>query len=336
MTKNNKNSKVDEDKTDWGVLDEMEYMDNVMEEVQFEDQDEVTDDEEDFESRQKMMEKMKSAKTFGNNADEEGFQIIGMKNHVQNQKQTMQNTSSKFLPINLPLFESVVEEESKTKYTIPITVTIKTPQNMKLAFKSPRMLVAMLKAFQMAAQDTYIGPIQQDSNEKKITHHTQVPLDDKNLKKYMLHPVSGVNSSYSIKIVVHANQELKMFLADPSFKNYVNLELISIEQNSLKTAVPYNIGFLEQITSTRETTRMHTKRLKKIFPKDSPDFQVTIQRIYAPDKRKLELVMVQCNKDEVDAALKLFMAKKYKHKIFVHAMVCLYWIRTAQQTRNLK
>jgi hypothetical protein len=265
MTKNRKLNKIDEEPTNWGVLDKMEYMDNVMDKIEFEEQQEETDDEEDFESRQKMMEKMKSTKSTGNEVDDDGFKIIGMKHHLQDQKQTMQNTSTKFLPVNLPPFESVVEEESKTKYIIPITVTIKTPRNMKLAFKSSRMVVAMLKALQMTYQDTYIGSIHGDNNEKKLTHHSQVPLDDKILKKYMLHPVSGLKSSYSIKIIVHANKELKNYLADPTFKNYINEELISIEQNLLKTAVPFNIGFLEQITSTRETTGMHTKQLKKNF-----------------------------------------------------------------------
>jgi hypothetical protein len=99
------------------------------------------------------------------------------------------------------------------------------------------------------------------------------------------------------------------------FSNYLASELISVELNTLEmTVVPFNLGFLEQTTATRETTTLHMKRIRVCLPPDAPEFQVSLQRVYAPDNRPVSLVMIQCNKDDSDLLLKMLMMKKHREK----------------------
>jgi hypothetical protein len=222
MGKTIKNTTTSITNNEWGINEEMEYLDNVIKEVRFEKEN-MQNEETDFtQTRQKMMTKMKQgpqAKIENNNDNEkDGWEISGDKQKKIENKQTFESVSQHFIPTYLPLFESNVYDECKTKYRIPITVTIKPKPNTQGAFKSSRMLVAMLKALQMAYQDTYIGPIDKKSNHKNLTHHSQVPTEPTNLKNYMMKPVTGFNNTFSIKIIVCSNQELKTFLVEPNFR----------------------------------------------------------------------------------------------------------------------
>jgi hypothetical protein len=76
--------------------------------------------------------------------------------------------SQKLLPINLPLFESEIHTTLKTQFII---------HGLKMA----RLMVAMLKAVQMAFQDSYIGPINSDSSLPNLSPQSQVLI---NLDKF--------------------------------------------------------------------------------------------------------------------------------------------------------
>jgi hypothetical protein len=156
-----------------------------------------------------------------------------------------------------------------------------------------------MKILQTAYQDTYIGPIDRNSKLGMIAHHQQVPLENKNLMKYMMEPVQGSNNNFSTKIIIHANHELKDYLVTPQFRSYLRDEQITISHNELDTVVPMNVGFLKQATQSRETLILHKARLQQYLPKNAPDFQVNLYKAFNSSRKSTFMVMVQTDKNNV-------------------------------------
>jgi hypothetical protein len=227
------------------------------------------------------------------------WQIEGTKSLQREHRDTFENTSIKHIPINLPKFESEVYEETSTNYIIPIMVTIRLKKGVDQSLNQSRWLVAILKSLQMVHHDTYIGELIGTSNSTKIVHHDQVPLDHRRLHSYMNVPVMGNNTSYSTKIVIHSNNDLNSFLTNPTLLTYLKEEQIAIEHNNLTTTLPKNVGFIEQVTASRETTILHKVRLDSYLPSNAPAFQVCIYRVYGNDKKISHFVMIQSNQEDV-------------------------------------
>jgi uncharacterized protein VirK/YbjX len=106
------------------------------------------------------------------------------------------------------------------------------------------------------------------------------------------------NKTYSTKILLHTNNKLKNYINNQKIRKYISSELISIEYNQLKTVLPYNVGFVEHVTTNRETIPLHQERTKKMLPNNHPDFQLNLQKLYNSEKTTY-IVMIQCNKDNV-------------------------------------
>jgi hypothetical protein len=102
----------------------------------------------------------------------------------------------------------------------------------------------------MSSQDTHIAKLNYKNDPRQIVHHNQVPLQYKELLKFMEEPTLISNHFYSTKIMVHSNKELKDFITDTVFCNYLTSESIHIEYNNLDCIVPQNVGFLEEVTSS--------------------------------------------------------------------------------------
>jgi hypothetical protein len=142
-----------------------------------------------------MIEKMRLNAQQQTTTDNQGWTMNTIKQHNKSKKHITKNVSSRYVPIRLPPFESTVYEDSDTKYKIPITITIKSRRKeQQYGFKDARFLVAMINAFQMAHQDTYIDTINDNKATNKIAHHTQVPTNENNIKKFMLETVTGQNN----------------------------------------------------------------------------------------------------------------------------------------------
>jgi hypothetical protein len=109
-----------------------------------------------------MITRLNSPITKDNKKDEDGFQKVLPKNFARESNNIFEEKSQKFLPINLPLFELEIHTTSVTKFVIPVTISIKSHKDYPYGLKMSRLLVAMLKAIQMAYQDSYIGPISPD------------------------------------------------------------------------------------------------------------------------------------------------------------------------------
>jgi hypothetical protein len=254
-------------------------------------------------SREEMMEKLQTTndqQTMDNyGTTEDGWKIQGMKSFKKEKNDTYEEVSEKYLPLNLPLFESEIYVDTPTKYIIPITINIRQPRNTQCCILSARLLVAMLKVLQIAYHDTYIGPLNPESTIEKLSHHKQVPMDNVGIRQYIMKPVMMQNNIHSTKIVIHANHELKDFLMDPTFRKYTKMEQITITRNILNTAVPFNVGYLEYATQSRDTIDLHQERLQNILPANAPAFQVNLVKIFGTDNKPTYMVMVQS--DKVDA-----------------------------------
>jgi hypothetical protein len=227
------------------------------------------------------------------------WQVEGARALQKEHRDTFENSSIKHIPINLPKFESEVYDATTTIYSIPISVKIKLKKGIDQSLNHSRWLVAIIKALQMVHHDTYIGVLTGNSISEKIVHHDQVPLDHRRLYAYMVEPVLGTNKSYSTKIIIHANNDLNSYLSNPTLLLYLAKELITIEHNNLSTTTPMNVGFIEQVTASRETTQLHKMRLDSFLPKNAPDFQVCVYRVYGSDKKISQFVMIQSDKKDI-------------------------------------
>jgi hypothetical protein len=86
-------------------------------------------------SREEMMEKLQVSTEYQEldnyGTTEDGWKIQGMKSFKKEKRDTYKEVSEKYLPINLPLFESEIYVDTPTKYIIPITINIRQPRNAK-------------------------------------------------------------------------------------------------------------------------------------------------------------------------------------------------------------
>lgn len=265
-----------------------------------------------------MLEKIsKNNKDKTNNTnDSNNWELMVAKQQQKEMRATYDKVSYKYLPLNLPPFESEVYEESKTSMSIPITINIKSKKGSNHPMKNTRLLVALIKAFQMAYQDTYIGSINDDNKIPKINHHNQVPVKDIDLMKYMMEPIIGPNKSYYTKIIIHTNHELKDYINNTRFRSYISNELISIEYNTLNVVIPQNVGFFEQTTTNRQTTLLHHLRLQKLLPKNAPEYQVNLQKIYSSTRQFTYVVMIQIAKEDIEKLVDLLRGNDKNENIF--------------------
>jgi hypothetical protein len=129
------------------------------------------------------------------------------------------------------------------------------------------------------------------------------------------------------KIHVETSCRIKKFIQDNcSFQSgtkdilsRINALKLAVSQDDInqiqlttKTVLPFNIGNLDQVTTTRETTNLPKMRIEKYVPIDAPEFQIILQRLFGPDNRPIHMVMVQCSKEDASTLLKLLMRKSNK------------------------
>jgi hypothetical protein len=261
-------------------------------------------------TKQKMLEKVKlnqkQPPPTNDDTIVDDWNIVGIKNLERDKRLSFQEHSNLFAPICLPLFESEIFTDSPTTNIIPISLHIKTPKNGKIGFKNSRVLVAMIKIFQLTHQDTYIAPIDKKSTHPRLAHYSQVPMDTERLKQYMLDPVLGPGNIYSTKIIIHSNHNLRSFLINPKFRDYISTEGIVVENNNLQTATPTNIGFLEHVVPNHDSVHLHTARLQIMLPTIMPEFQVTLVKTHISDRRYIYLVMIQSHPMHVDLLARHF------------------------------
>jgi hypothetical protein len=194
-----------------------------------------------------------------------GWTEQGMKEIQRDIDVASKQSSTKYLPTNLPSFKFVVLEDSPPPNIIPVTSSIKTPQLTNFVFKKTRILVTMIKLLQILFQESYIDPSNTDNTTTtKIAHRTQIPKSNNEVLKYMYTP-KCTNGVWSTKIYIHSNKKLKDFVSNDEFQNYIVREQLMIKYNKLNTIIPMNIGFLEQMVPNRESTILQHARLKHYF-----------------------------------------------------------------------
>jgi hypothetical protein len=168
------------------------------------------------------------------------------------------------------------------------------------------LLFSMIKALQMTfqdsyiAEDSYIAALVDDDNTPILTHSKQVPIDHVGIHKYMVPSRLSQGDIYATKILVHSNNELKDYLSNWKFRNYLKTEQISVEINHLSTAVPYNVGFVEQVTSTRDTTILHKARIDQLLPPNAPKFQIILQCAFSNEIKNTFWVMIQSARQDAE------------------------------------
>jgi hypothetical protein len=294
MSKPNNNQANDDHLWDNNTnYDQIEFLQKMAEEVRLEKQQLL------IKSKHAIMERLRIEQLDHDNS--EPWTVEGMKGHETERKAAFEDYSINYLPTRMPLFESVVETGSNTKFIIPMTVSIKLKKNGS-GFKATRLLVAMVKLLQMSHPESYIATLNYKDDPRRIVHHNQVPLDYKELLHFMVEPSLSNNNIYSTKIIIHTNCELKDYLEDNKFRKYLTSSSIHVEYNTLDCLNPQNVGYLEEVTSSRDTVMLHEERLRKLLPSTAPSFQVNLVRIYGSgsDSKTTYLVMVQSKLEDVE------------------------------------
>jgi hypothetical protein len=231
-------------------------------------------------SLQNMHERLK-AKASHRPSDGLGpWTTVGNKQIDREYKKTFETTSAHYLPIHLPNFEYIDNTVVPTKYRIPVSIMVKNPKPGKFGFKNARVLVAFLKALQMAYSDTYLAPLDDLEGvvRPNIVDPSKIDVEDINIRPYMMEPVINANDAFTTKIIILSNHSLKDYKSNPAFRNYIGEEGIVVENNRLKTVQPENVGFLENVIPRFETLDLHHSRLVQLLPKNCPEFQITLVR----------------------------------------------------------
>jgi hypothetical protein len=200
-------------------------------------------------SLQNMHERLKAKAIQGPSDGLGPWTTVGNKQIEREHKKTFETTSAHYLPIHLPNYECIDNNVVATLYRIPVSITVKNPKPGKFGFKNSRVLVAFLKALQMAYSDTYLAPLS-DEGEKilpNIVDPSSIDVEDKNLRPYMMEPIINSNDAFSTKIIILSNHPLKDYKSNPAFRNYIGEEGIMVDNNRLQTVQPENVGFLENV-----------------------------------------------------------------------------------------
>jgi hypothetical protein len=248
---------------------------------------------------QNMHERLKEKASVRENDKKSPWTVVGSKQMEREYQKTFEAVSKHYLPINLPNCECIENDEVGTKFEIPLSLTVKNPKVGKFGFKNSRILVAFLKALQMAYSDTYIAPINNEKIIPNLVDPMKIKIEDEHIKPYMLSPVINSNGEFTTKIIIRSNHELKEFKTNPGFRNYIGEAGIMIDNNRLETVEPVNVGFLENVLPSYETTTLHYARLLELLPARCPEFQVTLAKSGGKKKDWIQLVMIQCDKEDV-------------------------------------
>jgi hypothetical protein len=108
--------------------------------------------------------------------------------------------SNRYLPNVFPPFLSEIEEITPTKYSIPITILLKNNQNSNLGLKKNRLMVALLKAFQMAHHNSYFTTLHHSSKLPDYPHYQQTPIDSKTINEYMMDTLLKTKRNFFAKL----------------------------------------------------------------------------------------------------------------------------------------
>jgi hypothetical protein len=228
------------------------------------------------------------------------WDLVGSGKFEKEQRKIFAPFSQQYLPRNLPQAASTDYVGILTTTVIPVTVQIRTPPKAShLGFKNARVLLAVLKLFQSAYADSYIGSVKGDKQLPRLIHPEHIPLDEVTLMQYMIKPIVATNRVYSTKVLIHTNHTLKEFKLDPNFRSYIGEEGIVIDHNTLATAIPTNIGFLENVIPRQDTLHLHHERISRYLPPGLPPFQVTLQKLYGKDTKWVNVIMLQSADTEV-------------------------------------
>jgi hypothetical protein len=229
-----------------------------------------------------------------------GWNLIGSGKFEKEQRQVFAHHSQQYLPRNLPLGESTEYVGIPASVVLPITVQIRTPpKTLNIGFKNARVLLAILKLFQSAYTDSYLGPLDTYPNESNIVHPKHIQFDELTLARFMVKPVIGPNRVYCTKVIIHTNHTLRDFKVNPNFRAYIGEELLVIDHNHLTTATPVNVGFLEQVIPRQDTLTLHHERISRYLATSTPPFQMTLQKLNGKDKKWANVIMIQGAKEDV-------------------------------------
>jgi hypothetical protein len=123
-----------------GDYNQMDYLESMIKEVRQEKQKLLQKLKDD------MMERLCTEQQNRTCPNEQKWEIVDMKEYKSEKNAAFDNYSQRYIPKNLPLFESKIEVGSPTKFVIPLTVSIKIKKGGS-AFKATRLIVAMMKVF---------------------------------------------------------------------------------------------------------------------------------------------------------------------------------------------
>jgi hypothetical protein len=83
----------------------------------------------------------------------------------------------------------------------------------------------------------------------------------------------------------------------------------------LESAIPYNVGFIGQVTASRDTTELHKARISNYLPPDAPKFQVGLHRIYGNDGRTSYFMMIQSSEKDITTLSQMLIEINDSNKI---------------------
>jgi hypothetical protein len=253
--------------------------------------------------------KIKNTRKLNIQQDEEtSWETVGARQTKKEQKIVHETKSGRYLPYSLPEYENESEMEMKTNIILPITVKIIPPKKGLFEYKNSRVLVAILKAFQMIEPETYIGTIIDNDPDYPVIHRAfEIPVEEEYISKYMEDPTIGKDKVYSARVFLMTNFHLEHYKQNLSFINYLKVHKIKVEYNDLDTVNLINVGFMRNITPRFDTLGLQQERLEKACPPGTPRFQVSLQSLHAGTGfSSCKILMIKCDKHNLNNLIQVF------------------------------
>jgi hypothetical protein len=229
------------------------------------------------------------------------WEVVNSKETKRNITAVKDKSSKTYLPINLPVPSHASNTaEQKTRYVIPMSITVTAKKNKRSWIKDSRIMVAVLQAMQNVYPDTYISPAQDDKTAPTIIKADDVPLEGHKIRQYLVTPVSQKLNKFHGKLFMLTNHTMKEYKMNREFLEYLRDEDIILEMNDLDDINPSQVGFLEHVVADYETLEMHSKRLIVLLPEVHPKFQLHINTLYAQTGLKTRVIMIKSDEAHVD------------------------------------
>ena len=232
------------------------------------------------------------------NRNGSGWEVVGEKQKEKLRASIFEEVSTKYLPRYIMPISRTDKQIVKTTKIIPLLIKLRPPAGNKQHPHKSRIIIGVMRALQCLYHDTYLANIHNNHPTTDMICDTNlIPTDEQILENYVTMSCDG--KQFIGKIFIHTNNDIIKYKQSPQLRSYLAKEHLVLDENVLTSVRPSNVGFFETTIPRNETIELHTKRLLKKLPKNSPKFQLSISSLYVRSGSRCRIIMMRADSENV-------------------------------------